>query len=164
MEEHSHTRAADVLRPPPSAVCATSNTGCAFRTTSFGFREATGCDFREATGFGFLEPIDFVKLLTSNILKSTLQETAQWASNVAFEREVLGTPRFRRHDPFNTSGEIENSSSQMKHTASSWLGHFAQYHIGLLASEGLVVQRSRVAESITMVDEAAVAMRCRRTI
>ncbi|KAH3814705.1 hypothetical protein DPMN_143214 [Dreissena polymorpha] len=35
---------------------------------------------------------------------------------------------------------------------------------GLLASEGLVVQRSRVAESLTRVDEAAEAMRWSRTI
>ena len=35
---------------------------------------------------------------------------------------------------------------------------------GLLSSEGLVVQRSRVAESLTRVDGAAVAMRWSRTI
>ncbi|XP_052265832.1 coadhesin-like [Dreissena polymorpha] len=43
--------------------------------TGFGFHEVTNFGFREATGFGFLEPINFVKLLTSNVLKSTLQET-----------------------------------------------------------------------------------------
>ncbi|KAH3728153.1 hypothetical protein DPMN_054100 [Dreissena polymorpha] len=58
---------------------ATKEGADAFNEPS-GFREATGFGFREATGFGFLEPIDFVKVLSSNVHSTRNRNSAARAA------------------------------------------------------------------------------------